>query len=147
MGGMNMADESIQFIANFDKFVSIKKLTIDKDVGPREVIEFLTSVQFSTSQKIKDYLKKICDITKFEEKTNSLFSLNVGQFVEEVNSKATKKIITDFVPKDIEKKDQKDAYIELFKVYLIEKYADEKKIVFGAHHIVFPANKKLMKKK
>ena len=29
-------DESIQFIANFDKFVSIKKLTIDKDVGPKK---------------------------------------------------------------------------------------------------------------
>ena len=142
-----MAEESVQFIANFDKFVSIKKLTIDKDVGPREVIEFLTSVQFSTSQKIKDYLKKICDITKFEEKTNSLFSLNVGQFVEEVNSNGTKKIIKDFVPVEIDKKELKDAYIELFKVYLIEKYADEKKIVFGAHHIVFPANKKLMKKK
>lgn len=142
-----MPEESIQFIANFDKFVSIKKLTIDKNVGPKEVIEFLTSVQFSTSQKIKDYIKKICDISKFEEKTEALFSLNVGQFFEEINSRAIKKIITEFIPKDIEKKDQKDAYIELFKVYLIEKYADKKKLVFGAHHIVFPSNKKLMKKK
>ncbi|MDD3245019.1 MAG: DUF2666 family protein [Candidatus ainarchaeum sp.] len=142
-----MAEESVQFIANFDKFVSIKKLTIDKDVGPREVIEFLTSVQFSTSQKIKDYLKKMCDVAKFEEKTKSLFSLNVGQFVEEVNSNGTKKIIKDFVPVEIDKKELKDAYIELFKVYLIEKYAVEKGVSFAAHHIVFPANKKLMKKK
>jgi len=142
-----MADESIQFIANFDKFISIKKLTIDKDVGPKEVIEFLTSVEFSTSQKIIDYVKKICDISKFEEKTERLFTLNVGQFFEEINSRAIKKIITEFIPKEIEKKDIKDAYIELFKVYLIEKYAVDKKMVFGAHHIVFPSNKKLMKKK
>jgi len=45
----------------------------------------------------------------------------------------------------MDKKDVKDAYTELFKVYLIEKYAKEKGIVFAAHHIVFPANKKLMK--
>ncbi len=142
-----MTEESIQFIANFDKFVSIKKLTIDKEVGPKEVIEFLTSVQFSTSQKIKDYIKKICDISNFEEKTNFLFSLEVGNFIEEVNSKQTKKIIKEFIPKEMEKKELKDAYIELFKVYLIEKYSVDKKMVFGAHHIVFPSNKKLMKKK
>jgi len=142
-----MAEESVQFIANLDKFVSIKKLTIDKDVGPKEVIEFLTSVQFTTSQKIKDYLAKIVDIKGFEEKTKHLQALNVGQFMEEVNSKAIKKIINDFLPKDIDKKDIKDAYTELLKVYLIEKYARDKEIVIGAHHIVFPANKKLMKKK
>lgn len=140
-------DESIQFIANFDKFVSIKKLTIDKDVGPKEVIEFLTSIQFTTSQKIKEYVGKIINVKGFEEKTKPLFALNLGQFIEEVNSRATKKIITEFMPKDLDKKDVKDAYTELLKVYLIEKYASEKKIVIGAHHIVFPANKKLMKKK
>lgn len=140
-------DESVQFIANFDKFVSIKKLTIDKDVGPKEVIEFLTSVQFTTSQKIKDYIGKIIDIKTFEEKTKTLYTLNVGQFMEEVNSKATLKIIKEFVPGDIDKKEVKDAYTELLKVYLIEKYARDKSVVIGAHHIVFPANKKLMKKK
>ncbi len=140
-------DESIQFIANFDKFVSIKKLTIDKDVGPKEVIEFLTSVEFSTSQKIKDYLGKLCDIKKFEEKTKSLMALEAGKFIDEVNSNNTKKIIKEFIPEGMDKKDEKDAYTELFKVYLIEKYANEKKLVFAAHHIVFPANKKLMKKK
>lgn len=140
-----MTEESIQFIANFDKFVSIKKLTIDKEVGPKEVIEFLTSVEFSTSQKIKDYLGKMCDIKKFEEKTKSLMALEIGKFIEEVNSNGTKKIIKEFIPEDIEKKDVKDAYIELFKVYLIEKYAIEKGVSFAAHHIVFPANKKLMK--
>ena len=142
-----MAEESIQFIANFDKFVSIKKLTLDKEVGPKEVIEFLTSVQFTTSQKIKDYVGKIIDVKSFDEKTKKLYTQNLGQFLEEVNSNVTKKIIKDFVPADIEKKETKDAYIELLKVYLIEKYANEKKIVIGAHHIVFPANKKLMKKK
>lgn len=142
-----MAEESIQFIANLDKFVSIKKLTIDKEVGPKEVIEFLTSVQFTTSQKIKDYIDKIIDVNGFDEKTKKLYALNLGQFMEEVNSNATKKILKEFVPSNIEKKEEKDAYIELLKVYLIEKYAAEKKQVVGAHHIVFPANKKLMKKK
>ena len=142
-----MVEESVQFIANFDKFVSIKKLTIDKDVGPKDVIEFLTSIQFTTSQKIKDYLGKLCDIKKFEEKTKSLMALEAGKFIEEVNSNATQKIIKDFIPESMDKKDEKDAYTELFKVYLIEKYANEKKLVFAAHHIVFPANKKLMKKK
>ena len=142
-----MVEESVQFIANFDKFVSIKKLTIDKDVTPKDVIEFLTSVEFSTSQKIKDYLGKLCDIKKFEEKTKSLMALEAGKFIEEVNSNATKKIIKEFIPESMDKKDEKDAYTELFKVYLIEKYANEKKLVFAAHHIVFPANKKLMKKK
>jgi hypothetical protein len=138
-------DESVQFIANFDKFVSIKKLTIDKDVGPKEVIEFLTSVEFSTSQKIKDYLGKLCDTKKFEEKTKSLMTLEPGKFIDEVNSNNTKKIIKEFIPEGMDKKDIKDAYTELFKVYLIEKYAQEKGVVFAAHHIVFPANKKLMK--
>jgi hypothetical protein len=142
-----MVEESVQFIANFDKFVSIKKLTIDKDVTPKDVIEFLTSVEFSTSQKIKDYLGKLCDIKKFEEKTKSLMALEAGKFIEEVNSNATQKIIKDFIPESMDKKEVKDAYIELFKVWLIEKYAQEKGIVFAAHHIVFPANKKLMKKK
>lgn len=142
-----MSQESIQFIANFDKFVSIKKLTIDKDVKLTDVIEFLTSIQYSTSLKIKDYIEKIIDVKKFEEKTKPLFSLNVGQFLEEVNSRATKKILNEFVPLEKEKKDEKDAYVELLKVYLIDKYAIEKKITISAHHIVFPSNKKLMKNK
>jgi len=72
---------------------------------------------------------------------------NLGQFIEEVNSGATKKILNEFVPKGLENKAEKDAYTELLKVYLIEKYATEKKLVIGAQHIVFPSNKKLMKKK
>lgn len=142
-----MVEESIQFIANFDKFISIKKLTIDKDVAPRDVIEFLASVQFTTNQKIKDYICKITDVKGLEEKTNHLMALNLGQFIEEVNSGATKKVLREFMPRDLENKAEKDAYTELLKVYLIEKYAIEKKLVIGAQHIVFPSNKKLMKKK
>lgn len=141
-----MSEEQIQFVVNLDKFMSIKKLKIEPKVTKEDIIEFFTSIQFTCTQKINEYLEKIIDSEKLLEQTKNLFSLEINDFIKEINTAKTKKIINSVLPAHLEKK-QKDAYIEAVKVYLINKYCLDKKLVLSYNQIIFPSKKKMMKVK
>ncbi len=141
-----MSEEQIQFVANVDKFVSVKKLKIEPKVTKEDIVEFFASIQFSCNQKIDDFLEKIVDVVKLQEQTNQLFDLKFNEFYEEINKPKTKKIITSLLPSHIEKK-QKDAYVEAIRVYLLNKFCVKNKIILSYNQVVFPSKKKIMKKK
>jgi hypothetical protein len=141
-----MSEQQIQFIANLDNFVSVKKLKIEKQVTNQDIIEFLASIQFSCNQKITDYLEKIIDSKKLLEETKDLFNLGVEDFYNQINTAKLKKIITNAFSIDLDKK-QKEAYVGAVKVYLLNKYCLDKNITLGYNHVVFPSKKRIMKLK
>jgi len=138
-------EESIQFISNLKDFISVKKMKIAPEVTKSDIVEFLAAVQVSTNTKIKEYLEKIIDITKFNKETESLIALEPTKFFTEVNSTKTKKIISGLLSSEINK-DLKDALIQAYVVYLTEKYLISKGFVIGYHGIIFPTRKKQLKK-
>jgi len=138
-------EEGIQFISTLKDFVCIKKLKVDEEVTKEDIIEFLAAVQVSTDLKIKDYLEKIIDSKKLLDSTKEMFSKDYSIFFTEVNSSKVKKIITELLPQTMGK-DMKDAFIDAYKVYLIEKYCLQNKMVLSYHQIIFPSRKKQLKK-
>lgn len=141
-----MAQESAQFVINLDGFVSVKKLTIESKTTIEDIIEYLASVQFTSAQKIKDYLEKLINLEELEEKTKDLLEKDFNLFFNELNSRKLKRIIASVIPAHIEKK-QKDAYIEAIKVYLLNLFCEKNKLVLNYGQILFPSKKKLMKTK
>jgi len=138
-------EEGIQFISTLKDFVCIKKLKVDEEVTKEDIIEFLAAVQVSTDLKIKDYLEKIIDSKKLLDSIKEMFSKDYSIFFTEVNSSKVKKIITELLPQTMGK-DMKDAFIDAYKVYLIEKYCLQNKMVLSYHQIIFPSRKKQLKK-
>lgn len=138
-------EEGIQFISTLKDFVCVKKLKVDEEVTKEDIIEFLAAVQVSTDLKIKDYLEKIIDSNKLLDSTKEMFSKDCSGFFTEVNSSKVKKIITELLPQTMGK-DMKDAFIDAYKVYLIEKYCLQNKMVLSYHQIIFPSRKKQLKK-
>jgi hypothetical protein len=143
-----MSEESIQFFANMDGFVSIKKLKKTDDLKIEDIIEYLASIQFTCNNRIGFYLEKLIDfkeINKFVE-DNKLYNLDFKEFYDQIYSRKLKSIINKSIPNHIEKQ-QRKCYIEAIKIYLLDKYMFLKKKNIAYHHIVFPSKKKIMKKK
>jgi hypothetical protein len=137
-------EEKIEFISSLKGFTAVKKLKSDDNKTPVDVVQFLTSVQVTTDNKIRSLLEEIIDIKSFNEQTNHLMYLEIPNFFKELYNNKTKKIITNLFPNDFDKK-FKDAFLEAYQVYLIEKYFLHNKKVIGYHQILFPALKKLKK--
>jgi hypothetical protein len=141
-----MTQESAQFIINLDGFVSVKKLTVESKTTIEDIIEYLGSVQFTSSQKIKDYIDKLIDTKTLLEEIKDLFNNELSIFYNELNSRKTKTLIAKILPAHLEKK-QKDAYIEAVKVYLLNIFCEKNNLILNYGQILFPSKKKLMKPK
>lgn len=126
-----MRENSIEYFAKINKYFCIKKLKITPKNSNEDIIDFLISVQSSANHKIIEYISKCCDIKKLDKKTNKYLKLDVDQFFKEIYSDKFNKAINEFIPKDGYAK----YYDQLFKVYIIERYAIKNKIVISPHHI------------
>jgi len=138
-------EEYIQFISNLKNFTSVKKMKITSETTNTDVVEFLASVQLSKNTKIREYLEKIIDIKKLEDQTKYLFDLDFNIFFKELKSSKLKKIILDLLPQTMDKA-YKDAFLESYYVYLIERYFKLKDISICYHQILYPTRKKQLKK-
>ena len=79
-----MADEKyIQFIANYDDWVAIKKLKIEPAMDPKTVMEFLASLTISVDRKVEENLSKIVDLKKLD---SVIAQVPVGKTEEEIAS-------------------------------------------------------------
>lgn len=57
-----MADEYIQFVANYGEWKSIKKLKIEGKTDPRTIMEFLASLNTSLDKKMEANLARLVDL-------------------------------------------------------------------------------------
>jgi hypothetical protein len=127
-----MSKNIIKYNYEINNSVCIKKFKLTKNKKIEDIIDFLISIQSSTNFKIIEYIEKCCNVNKFNKKTNSFLKLNVDKFFMEIYSEKFNKIISDIMLKD---NCYLKYYEQLFRVYIIEKYAQQKRIVIGPHHI------------
>ena len=52
----------IQFVANYEDWQSVKKLTVDEKMDPRTIMEFLASLNTGLDRKVENNLAKIVDL-------------------------------------------------------------------------------------
>ncbi len=137
-------EEKIEFVSSLKGFTAVKKMKLDGTKTPVDISQFLASIQITTNNKIKALLEEIIDINKLNDEAKDLMSLDMASFFNTVYTAKTKKLIVSVLPEDFNKK-FKDAFVEAYQVYLIEKYFLLNNKAIGYHQIVFPVIKKLKK--
>lgn len=137
-------EERIEFVSSVKNFTAVKKMKLDETKTSLDVVQFIASIQVTTNSKIRSLLEEIIDVEKLNESTKHLMILDYSKFFAEIYSSKTKKIIASLFSEDFNKK-FKDAFLEAYQVYLIEKYFLINKRAIGYHQILFPALSKLKK--
>jgi len=59
-------EKYIQFVANYDDWVAIKKLKIEPSMDPKTIMEFLASLTISVDRKVEENLGKMVDLKKLD---------------------------------------------------------------------------------
>lgn len=144
-------DKYIQFVANYDDWVAIRKLKIEEATIPKTIMEFLGSLGTSIDTKVEDNLRKI---VKLEKVDAALDALEIGKkdtakALEEVNSRkvgASIKEIVEEIGEGLSKPEKKE--IEQFcKVYAMKKALKKTGLMVDYSEIEIPGMKRTKKKK
>ena len=145
-----MSDEKyIQFIANYEDWVAIKKLKVTPETQPIVVMEFLSSLTYSVDSKVEANLKKIVDLTKLDAALNAL-ELGKGESskaLQEVTSRKITSVINEITTLEkFQKNEQKELW-DFCMVYATRKALKACKLQVDYSDVDIPALKKLKKGK
>ena len=145
-----MADEKyIQFISNYDDWVSIKKLKIEGVTDPRTIMEFLASLGTGIDNKIEANLRKIVPLDKVDAAIAELGlgKKDVGRALEEINSRKVGAVIKEIVELPQYQTGEKKELEQFCKVYATKKALKECGLWVDYTGVEIPGMKRLMKKK
>ena len=145
-----MADEKyIQFISNYDDWVSIKKLKIEGVTDPRTIMEFLASLGTGIDNKVEANLKKIVALDKVDAAIAELGLGNkdVGKALEEIKSRKVGSVIKEIVALPQFQTGERKELEQFCKVYATKKALRECGLQVDYTQIEIPGMKRLMKKR
>lgn len=146
----NMADEKyISFIANYDDWVSIKKLKIEPVTDPRTVMEFLASLGTSLDNKVEANLGKIVALDRVDA---AIAELGLGKkdtakAIEEVNSRKVGSVIKEVANLPQFQPGERKELEQFCRVYAMRKALKECGLFVDYTSVEIPGMKRLMKKK
>jgi len=145
-------EEYIQFVANYEDWVSIKKLTIEPATDPRTIMEFLASLTVSVDRKIEDNLRKILDLNKVDEAINAVFSGGKGasainEALAAVNSSKVNSAINEITANPQWQKNEQKEMQGFCKAYAMRTALKKCNLMIDYSQIEIPGMKRLMKKK
>lgn len=144
-----MVEETIQFIANYEDWKVIKKITITKDTAPLSIVDFLASLTYSTDDKIESNLRKIVELDKVDIAIKEL-AFKKGdstKAIEEVNSRKIGKVISEICKLDKFSGPVQKELVQLCKIYSIKKVLKECEILNSYHEAEIPTLKRAKKAK
>ncbi len=145
-----MADEKyINFIANFDDWVSIKKLKIEPETDAKMIMEFLASLGISIDAKIEQNLGKIVDLSKVDA---AIAELELGKkdtakALESIGSRKVSSVIKEITEGLGLQKNETKEMQEFCKVYAMKKALKQCGLQVDFSEIKIPGMKKAKKKK
>ncbi len=145
-----MADEKyISFIANYDDWVSIKKLKIEPVTDPRTVMEFLASLGTSLDNKIEVNLRKIVALDKVDAAIAELAlgKKDTAKAIEDVNSRKVGAIIKELTEALPLQKGEKKEIGQFCRVYAMRKALNACELFVDYTSVEIPGMKRLVKKK
>ncbi|MBI2530200.1 MAG: DUF2666 family protein [Candidatus Diapherotrites archaeon] len=152
---MGEDEKYIQFIANYDDWVAIRKMKITETTDSKTVLEFLASLGSGFDRKIAQNLGKIIDIVQLDNALNEVLVDSAGKSAEElgkiialVKGPKINKVISELVGKvpNLESAVQKE--IEQFaKAYAVRKALKECGLQVDYSEIDIPGMKKIKRAK
>ena len=106
-------EKTIQFVANFDDWVSIKKLKVEEKTQPKTIMEFLASLSMGIEGKVEENLGKTIDIKKLNEAINEIecgkSEQEIANALREVNTRKVSAIIKEITElPEFQKNEQKE---------------------------------------
>ena len=148
-------EKYIQFIANYDDWVAIKKMKITEATDVRTILEFLASLGNGFDRKIAQNLGKIIDIVQLDNALNEALVDSAGKSAEElgkviafVNGAKINKVISELVAKVQNLGSAERKEIEQFaKVYAMRKALKECGLQVDYSEIEIPGMKRVRKTK
>ena len=140
----------IQFVANYEDWVSIRKLTIEEKTDPKTIMEFLGGLGTSIDSKVEENLRKIVDLDKVDSAITALElgKKDTAKALEEVNSRKVGSVIKE-ITENLEglSKPEKKELLQFCKVYAMKKVLKQCMIMVDYSEIDIPGMKRLKKKK
>ena len=139
----------IQFIANYEDWKVIKKITITNITEPLVIAEFLASLTYSTDGKIESNLRKVVELEKVDAAIKEL-SLGKGdstKAIEEVNSRKVGKVINEICKLPTFSGPVTKELIGLCKIYATKKVLKECGILVNYSEAEIPTLKRAKKAK
>ncbi len=92
-------DKSIQFVASYDDWVSVKKLKIEEKTDPKTIMEFLASLGTGINAKVEGNLKKAVRLEKLDAAINGIKAgkteEEIAAALKELNTRAISQVIKE----------------------------------------------------
>ena len=146
-----MPDEKyIQFISNYDDWVSIKKLKIEGVTDPRTIMEFLASLGTGIDNKVEANLRKIVKLEKVDAAIAELGlgkRTDIAKAIEDVSSRKVNAVIKEIVEETALQTGEKKEVEGFCRTYAMRKALKECALPVDYSGIEIPGMKRLMKKK
>ena len=124
-GAEEMEEKYIQFFANYDDWVSVKKLKIESSTDARTIMQFLASLGISLDKKVEDNLRKIVTLDKLDSALSELTadkkSENIALILEAASSGKINKVIKEICEIPEMQPKEKNELGEFCKVYALKK--------------------------
>ncbi len=140
----------IQFVANYEDWVSIRKLTIEEKTDSKTIMEFLGGLGTSIDSKVEENLRKIVDLDKLDSVIVALelVKKDTAKALEEVNSRKVGAVIKE-ITENLEglSKPEKKELLQFCKVYAMKKVLKQCMIMVDYSEIDIPGMKRVKKKK
>lgn len=139
-------EEQIQFIANCKDWQVVKKMKIDENVPPIDVVDFLASISLTFDNKLFEYLGKIVDIKQLDDFAARIVSGKLKKeedfaiVLKEIRGVNTSKLINSLIPADADNK-IRDKLKEYMKIYLLRKVLKIGKLTVDYSEVPIPINK------
>ncbi len=146
-----MDEKYIQFVANYDDWVAIKKLKIEEKTDPRTVMEFLAGLTISVDRKIEDNLRKIVALDKLDA---AIALIPIGKSEDEIAA-ALKEVSTRKISQVINEistipglqKNEQGEVADFCRAYANRKILKSCKAVIDYSEVEIPGMKRVMKMK
>lgn len=144
-----MSEKYIQFVANYDDWVAIKKLKIEAATDPKTVMEFLASLTMSVDRKVEENLGKIVDLEKLNAVIKEIpvgkSEEEVANVLREVNTRKVSAVINEITGIPSFQKNVQKELAGFCRVYAVRKLLKECKAMIDYSEIEIPGMKRVMK--
>lgn len=145
-----MPDEKyIQFIANYDDWVAIKKLKIEPGMDPKTVIEFLASLTISVDRKVEENLGKIVDLKKLDAVIAQIppgkSEEEIAGALKEVNTRKVSAAVNEITQLEKLQKNEQKELADFCKAYATRKVLKNCNVIVDYSGIEIPGLKRAMK--
>ena len=144
-------EKSIQFVANYDDWQSVKKLKIDEKMDSKTVMEFLASLTTSVDNKIEANMRKIVDLKKLDAAMAEIKAgkteAEIADALKEINTRKVNAVINEICETEGRQPNEQRELKGFCKVYAMKTTLKKCGLAVDYTGVEIPGMKRLMKKK